>query len=87
MPLLIGISAIVATMLLIGALPSLIFDRPRIRRRRQYFLSAGCQNVEIKSWPNHYRNKGARVHIHLKQIRTLTPFLHLSRPVQPRHVP
>ncbi len=53
----LGVAAFVSIMLFLGALPKLIgmvTDPPRMKRIKQYFESAGCTEIEIKPWPNHY---------------------------------
>lgn len=55
--LLIGCGVFVAIALALGGLPTLlsaIADPPRIKRIRAFFESAGCVDIEIKPWPNHY---------------------------------
>jgi hypothetical protein len=55
--LLLGFGGFVALMLFLGALPKIIAaisDPPRMRHIRRHFESAGCSNIEIKPWPNHY---------------------------------
>jgi hypothetical protein len=55
--LLLGCLVFVAFMLFLGALPkiiALLSDPPRIKRIRQFFEAAGCTEIEIKPWPNHY---------------------------------
>lgn len=55
--LLLGCLVFIAFALLLGGLPKLlaaIADPPRVKRIRQFFESAGCLDIAIKPWPNHY---------------------------------
>jgi hypothetical protein len=55
--LVLGCLAFAALMLFLGALPKLIAmlsDPPRIKRITEFFEAAGCTEIEVKPWPNHY---------------------------------
>ena len=55
--LLLAFCGFIALMLLLGALPRIIArisDPPRMEYIQRYFESAGCSDIRIKPWPNHY---------------------------------
>lgn len=55
--LLLALCGFLALMFFLGALPRIIArisDPPRMRYIQQHFESAGCSDIQIKPWPNHY---------------------------------